>query len=159
MQPLLVWILGSFTLVAASIAVFARRPIHSSKALVAVIGLQACSALALGAWILALEMLLAAAALFIAVFALFVRSRRLRHGPAGRSRSVLSRMIGIGCAVYLVTLLLSALAVSPVPDPNLTPAAGASFGLWMAFILAGSTAVGILLVVQNADARAVEEDR
>lgn len=148
MQPIVFWCLGTLTLLAALLAVAARRPARSVQAFVVVMGATAIMVFVLAAPLLGTEMLVVIAGAGVAVWAIVIRPGRMRLGPPGRARLNITRLVGFFVAIWLTGLLLWALANTPNRvTPTDAPALGGGFGSWAAMMLIGSAAVTTWLVV------------
>ncbi len=148
MLPIVFWIMGSITVLAAIGAVSAKRPSRSVQALVVVMGATASMIFTLKASLLATEMLITIIGALAMVWSLVVRPRRMRLGPPGRARLSITRLVAFFVSLWLGSLLLWSLSNSPAFEPATTgPWLAGSFGLWMAGVVIVTAAVTLWVVV------------
>ncbi len=148
LTPIVFWILGSITILAAIAAVTAKRPARSVQALVVVMGVTTVMIFTLKASLLATEMLITILGAFAMVWTLVLRPRRMRLGPPGRARLSITRLIAFFVSLWMGSLLLWALSNSLALEPATRgPWLGGSFGLWMAGLVIVTGAVTLWVVV------------
>jgi NADH:ubiquinone oxidoreductase subunit 6 (subunit J) len=159
MQPIAFWIVGVISLLAALMAVGARRPAFSAKAFIVVLLCSSIAFLLLEAPLLASEILLVCVGGGFLVWLVTIRHRLLRLGPPGRARLNVTRLVGFFIALWLGGLLIWALLQLPVgvigtPTDQLE----AGFGFWSAVVLIGTAVVTSWLVIANRRRETAVED-
>jgi NADH:ubiquinone oxidoreductase subunit 6 (subunit J) len=149
MQPILVWSLGWFSILAAVVAITSRQPARSIRALVVVMSTTAVMVFVLEASFLAVEMGLVILGAVFMVWAVLIRSGRMRLGASGRARWSITRMITFFSSLYFGFLLLWTLSQSPPVSSKMEPTKSleGGFGFWLSFLLVGSAVVTTLFVL------------
>ncbi|MBN2496194.1 MAG: hypothetical protein JXR96_16495 [Deltaproteobacteria bacterium] len=159
MGPILFWLFGSISVLAALAAVATKRPVRSLQALVVMMIAVSAVLFVMSAALLASELLLGSLVGSVLVWMALVRPGKGRLGAAGRTRLNVSKILGLFSALSLGALLTWAVvhttsAGAERPEHVL----GAAFGFWVTILLLGSAAVTAWLVVTRRRGEESQEE-